>query len=622
MTEGTLLTLDGERAVIKSRVRVLTSLIVLPTFLPVPAVSAGGGTQGPVPATLVWDTQSPFVSEVNLADRAHWKAVHGSRFDNVKYTFRGDAVVENQHVMVVFCSANGRVGIYSKADRNERRVEFAPLELKGKPAGIVNCTLIRNTGDETVLDASFSGGGAEGRLSAMFSFGGKEIIGIEPAETMKGISLLSAIEYGVVPGFIGDDLIFGAGEYPSMSTLHIPCDSLLLGLLKGQNDMLVVTWPEGEQKMRLVLDNGAEGRLIESVDFDNDGKGIYLALLYAPGIWHKEKLKPSYLEKDVAIDWARPFPAKWTTQLLEAGVKTTFRFRESKKEIWRAAIGYYTYPVWFEGERAYFHLGKKIPPTGDSLIYYLERADPSGWPASAVDILKQALDHETCDRKLALRGRASLDLVRPDSRIDPDDMAGHAARGSCPVSTCAVTKRLASIFEAGKEEDRREYVEACTEDMMYFVTQHRRRIDKYVDFARDMMEFLKQEGQNKPNVRPFVSEMEGIAQEILQEYDRLKDNIRDLEYAAGLAQQIEALARERRPKNLEAFSDLGQTWRSIGGAQDDLVREFHTITRKLFQEAGYECIGLPDAVEIAQEIRRRCKECLSNPSTYEIWLDY
>jgi len=60
----------------------------------------------------------------------------------------------------------------------------------------------------------------------------------------------------------------------------------------------------------------------------------------------------------------------------------------------------------------------------------------------------------------------------------------------------------------------------------------------------------------------------------------------------------------------------------MGGAQDDLVREFHTITRKLFQETGYGCVGFPEAMQAAEEIRKWCRECLRNPSTYEIWPDY
>jgi len=69
-------------------------------------------------------------------------------------------------------------------------------------------------------------------------------------------------------------------------------------------------------------------------------------------------------------------------------------------------------------------------------------------------------------------------------------------------------------------------------------------------------------------------------------------------------------AREKRAENLKAFTDLarsGEPW----GAQDDLIREFHTTTRKLFQQAGYGCSDLPDALEVAREIRKQCQECLS-----------
>jgi hypothetical protein len=606
---------------IKSRIFILASLIVLSAFFPAPVVSMAKGAQGQLQSTQVWDTQASFAGEVNLADRVGWKVIDSSKSDQAPYTFQGDAVVENQHVTVAFCSGRGRVSIYAKADSNAKRVEFVPLELKGKPAKITDCTLLRNTGDEKALEVSFSGPGPESKLSAVFSFGGREIVAIEPAKAMKGISLLSTIEYGVVPGFLGDDLVFEAREYPATSALHVPCDSLFVGLLKGRNDMLVVTWPAGAQKMTLVPDNQAGDRLVESVDFDNDGTSIYLALLHAPNIWHKEELKPAYLEKDVTMDWTRPFPAKWKTQLLEAGVKTTFGFRESRKEIWRAAIGYYVYPVWFEGDKAYFHLGKKIPPRGDSLIYYLEGTGASGAHVSAVDILKETLDRETCDRKLAWRGRKPLDLVRPVSPIDSHDSAKYLARGRA-VATCAVTQNLTSIFEAGAEVARRDEVKAGVEDMVYFIAQHRKRIETYMDFARDMEDFLKRAGQNQPDLRPFLGQMEAIAQEIPQEYDRVKDTIRDLDYAAQLARQTEALAREKSPNNLKAFTDLGQKWRAMGGAQDDLIRVFHTTTRKLFQKTGYGCADVPDALEIAREIRKRCQECLSNPSSYEIWADY
>jgi hypothetical protein len=68
--------------------------------------------------------------------------------------------------------------------------------------------------------------------------------------------------------------------------------------------------------------------------------------------------------------------------------------------------------------------------------------------------------------------------------------------------------------------------------------------------------------------------------------------------------------------------DLLKAWRAMGGAQDYLVAQCHAITRKLAQEAGYECVHQANAVELAQDIRARCKSILRNPDGYEIWAEY
>jgi len=292
--------------------------------------------------TQLWDTLSPFLDKIDVRDRTDWKVVP-AEFDRWKgpdyygpedygreYHFKGDVVLENEYLIAVFSSKKGKVIIYSKADYGKKKIEFIPLQLKAKPANITCCRILQNTGGEAALEVSFSDKEMEKNVSAIFSFSDDQIIGVKPAENMKGISLFSPIEFAIVPSFIGDDLIFDPGEYPSVNTLYIPSENLFLGLLKGENNMLVITRPKGNQKMRLILDNKEqETRLIESVDFETDGESIYLAILDATGIWHKEELKPSYLEKDVAISWKKPFPAKWITQLYEDGVKTTFTFLEN-----------------------------------------------------------------------------------------------------------------------------------------------------------------------------------------------------------------------------------------------------------------------------------------------------
>ena len=577
---------------------------------------------------VVWDTLSPFGNTIDIRDKTNWRPVptdlltleanppvasSDPGYYGREYSFNGDAVVENEHLTAVFWSRKGRVVIYSKVPAGQKLIEFVPLQLKKGSASITSCKILRNTGDEAALEVFFSGEEIGVNVSAIFSFS-PDLIGVEikPAENTKGISLFGSIEYGIVPSFIGDDLIFDPREYPSMNTLCIPSENLFLGLLKGENSVLVVTWPKGKQQMNLVLDPDKSGksRPIESVDFDNDGQSIYLAILDAPGIWHKEELKASYLEKDIAINWKRPFPAKWVTQLNEAGVQTTFTFRESKGNIWRGVTGSYIYPVWFDGDNAFYHLSKKIPPRGESLIYFLERKNTPLSVSTPVDIAKATLGRQTCDAILDLPGRV---------------LSTHHRRGAAGIRracTCGCTEAIQVVFEAGEEVQRKEYVEGAVDDMVYFVTRHMERINEYLDFANSMMEFLSLAKKSNADLKPFLDSMASITQEIVQEYNRQRDNIKSLEYTGELAQKTKTLTVKKNPGNLSIYSDLSEKWRAMGGAQDSLVALFHSLTRKLSQQAGYGCVNDPRAVQIAEEIRTRCRKCLRNPDGYEIWPDY
>jgi hypothetical protein len=587
------------------------------------SISAAGSNEKTT-NTLIWDTMSPFGGTVNLQNRTNWKpvptdlltlerdpvaAASDPGYYGREYAFSGDAVVENGHLTAVFYSKKGRVVIYSKADSNSQKLEFLPLELKDKPARITHCSILQNTGQDAALEVTFFGQGTN--VSAVIAFDRIGIVDIKPGENMRGISLISPIEHGIVPSFIGDDLIFSAGDYTSANTLCVPSENLFVGLVAGRNDMLVVTWPQGHQQMKLVLGgNQQEPRLIESIDFENDGKSLYLAVLSAPGIWHKEELKPSYLEKDLTIDWKRPFRAKWITQLSEGQVQTTYTFKESKDQIWRGVIGHYTYPVWFSSDNASYRLSKKIPPKGESIIYFLESKDTPESVLTPVDIMKATLGRQTCDAILDLPGRK----LRTHHR-----RGGEGVRRAC---TCGCTEAIQVVFDAGQEVQRKDYVEGAVDDMVFFVTQHMGRIDEYQEFARDIMEFLNQTRKSAGDLKPYLDQMEVIVQEIPQEYQSKQEVIMSLKYADELARQTKALTQKKEPGNLKVYEDLSMKWRRMGGAQDDLVAQCHRITRKLLQEAGYGGTGSPKAVAIAQQIITRCKKCLRNSDGYEIWADY
>ena len=610
---------DSRKTLPRKTVAILLTIVVL---------STAGGTRaysaGITPQTQVWDTGSPLGDAVDVQARANWKLVppdlltleadpaaasSDPGYYGREYAFEGDAVVENAHMIAAFWSKKGNVVIYSKSNPPARKLEIVPLELKQGAARISRCSIMQNTGQAASLNVSFSAGSSV--LPVTVAFDRSEIVELMPARDVKGISLTAPVRYGVVPNFIGDDLIYNPRQYPSADSICVPSENLLLGLLEGESDVLVVTWPEGRQQVKLAMGGTQDSRLIQSVDLENDGKSIYLALLSAPGIWHKEDLKPSYLEKDVESSWKRPFPAKWITQLDEAGVQTRYAFRESKlPRIWRGAAGSYCHPIWFNDDHAWYHLSKKVLPKGESIVYFLEASNTPANVSTPVDIIKATLGRQACEAMLDLPGQK----LRTHHRRDAEGI-----RRAC---TCGCTEAIEAVFKAGQEVARKEYVTEAVDDMVFFVRRHMERLDEYQVFARDLLQYIEQTRKSSPGLKAYLDGIEAIVQQLPQEYDRQREHIKSLQYADEMAVKTKALTQKKDAGNLPACLELGKLWRDMGGSQDSVLGQCHVIARRLFQEAGYGCAAQPQAVEAAREIRRRCVECLRNPDGYEIWADY
>jgi hypothetical protein len=123
-------------------------------------------------------------------------------------------------------------------------------------------------------------------------------------------------------------------------------------------------------------------------------------------------------------------------------------------------------------------------------------------------------------------------------------------------------------------------------------------------------------------LQPVIENLQQIAEQIEQEYTVQKENMKSLEHARDLAEQTMMLTNKRDPGNLAAYMQLLKAWRGMGGAQDYIVAQCHTISRKLFQEAGYVASTEPKALKLAHNVRARCREILRNADGYEIWPNY
>jgi len=576
---------------------------------------------------IVWDTGSRLADSSKLTERGSWKAVPSELFvfesEPLKaasdpgyygreYSFKGDPVVENSHFVALFSSDKGRLLLYAQGNPGpgEKIWEFAPPQSKSAAAKITRYDILRNAADEVVIQASFAINGSE-ETSAAFLFGKSETVEIKPAPNMKRISLLSPLDYGVVPAFVGDDLIFGAAGAEA-DRLSLPAENIFVGLLKGEASELVMTWPKGRQQLNLRLGNDSQAkRSIESIDFENDGQSIYLAALSAPGIWHREELKPAFLEKDVSLKWKPPFPAKWKTQFTESGVRTTFAFRQAKGTVWRGVPGSYDYPAWFDGDTAFYHLSKKVPPKGESLVYFLEGQGTPLSMATPAEIIRETLGRQMSDPILDPTGRK----LRTHHR-----RGGDGVHRAC---TCGCTEAIQAVFQARQESTKLDYIKEALGDMRFFVECHVARIEEYQKFAESLIPFLKsKDTAASPELKSYLENLEQIAESIPQEYNVQKENMKSPEYVTELTQKTISLAANQSTNNLPAYMQLLKDWRAMGGAQDYVVAHCHMMTRKLFQEAGYAAATNPAALPIAIEVRARCRQVLRNPDGYEIWAEY
>ena len=580
-----------------------------------------------IPNVILWDSVSPLADTTAPEDSSAWKAVPSDLltlerepakassdpgYYGREYMFQGDAIVENEKLVALFCRAKGAVGIYTK-ERSKRFgtkiAELAPLPAD-LAASISRVRIVRNGADEVVLETFLSNGGAA-ESGSVFTFGKNEIVDVKPAQGLKGMRIRTSMEHGILPGLIGDDLQHSAKDYPASRTLCLPAEQLFLGLLEGENSELVMTWPKGKQQIRLRSGNANGGKpLLDAIEFENDGQSFYLAGMSRPGIWHKEALAANYLEKDVASTWTRPFPAKWKTQLFEEGLKTSFAFRETKGQIWRGVPGSYEYPVWFDEDRASFHLSKKVPPKGEALVYFIEGQNTPAEIATPVDILRATLGRSASESIVDVPGRK----LRTHHR-----RGGDGVRRAC---TCGCTEAIQTFFEKGEEVARKEEIKQELDDMIYFVHRHVERIDEYRHFADELQSFLTEKSKSSLALKPYADGLIQIAGRIGEEYKIQQENMKSFSYADDLTQLTLRLCSHKDPANLKSYMELLKAWRGMGGAQDYVLAQCHTITRKLCQEAGYACAELPEAAPVAAEIRARCRQCLRNPDGYEIWADY
>jgi hypothetical protein len=281
------------------------------------------------------------------------------------------------------------------------------------------------------------------------------------------------------------------------------------------------------------------------------------------------------------------------------------------------------YPCWSDKDGKGFlqplqH--KRLRFDGPVLIYALTRlAETPIQSYTPVDIVRNTLGVGPCQHLLDVEGQKQE----------------HVGRATCHVRTL-----LNEVYGSGQQKAKRKEIESYLGDAHDFVTHIRKRIGAYVEFGKELRQYLAAERVKHPELKKSLDELDALAREIDERVEPRMEAILKHPTLKELAAKIAERKEEATPPALAAqlnrefvarglLDYAGADWQArlkkeytdplttIGGQQDEMVGECRWVVKALRQKAGILMATDPAMAPIAAEIRARTQKMLRGGAAYE-----
>lgn len=563
----------------------------------------------------IWDTGSLLGKEIDVGEREDWEIITSP---TTNYSFQGDVALENERILILFSSEKGSVLLHSKESKKEKPIKIIPLDLEGARASSIRSSkILKNSEDEVTLEVSFLASGNRIMRQA-FSLGReKRFVEIRPLENAGAVQVHTQTRFTIIPAFAEHDLVFDPRDY-SASHLLLPSENIILNLIDGEERIVIITWPFGEQRVNALLKGKGEGRFIKAIEVTFDKQSVYVGILEAAGIWHEVRLDDFLYLKDVALDWRRPFPAGWKANFYAERRSMFIKFRATRSSMWQPEEGWFVWPCWFEGEKAMFRLNKKVLKYRDiALIYPLgrDKATPAGVDTPS-DILRQTLGDELWN-SIRARGKQIPMQVEPWPGERP-----HI------IGACAAVVALRRLFERGLAAEQAFLVELVVNGVISSVDSDLRRIEGYRRSTRKIKEFINAVKGDNPALTSFLEKME----KIIRELEKERYEIRFLPWLRLIGKEDAGWKESRALKIEYTIIEVGERIKRLAREDPENLPESRVLRSKLGYWTVHEPIyrrhlrrlqqeaiivaaesGEPEVMRAAEEIRRLAMEARRNP---------
>jgi hypothetical protein len=482
--------------------------------------------------------------------------------------------------------------------------------------------IAKNSPDAVAVDAVFAVAGGR-KLALRYELAmGQVFVRTEPRDGAKALCVAAPCRFIVLPDFFADDIVADAADIP-VPAADLPSENFLLHMLGAGEAVLMTVSSSRDEDVRVTLAGQGPQRTFAAsrIAYGKDGK-VWVAVLEAPGVWHRRDVAREETGKTVGLDWKMPYPAQWRLDWRQADrltgswemllarpggdfLKPAVFGDEgtipADRKRWTTVLGQFKYPCWIDqnGQGWMQPLKSDIVRfVGPAILYPINRVKKTPLEAFTVaDIARATLGVGPCEYVLDVEGQGS-------------HYEGRA--------TCATRDALRPIYQARQQKAKRAEIEKVLDEVMVFVRHIRGRIDAYVDFGHKTLAYLEEQKKVRPELAPFVAEMAPLCKAIDGYVEKRKNEIKTVEYTQGMVDEFRRTMLDYEgPDALEKCKKFTADLVDIGGNQDELAGECRMAVKVVRQRAALAAATDPRAADVAREIRSRTQVVLRNPAGHE-----
>ena len=554
-----------------------------------------------------------------LAGRRGWREVPE---DDLKHPFKGDAVFMNGRLALILRRGAPGAEVYSLGPKTPTlRATLTPAA-GGQVSTLSSFKIAENNPGEGAAEAVFTA--KDGKAVALrYELKlGQPFIQTEARAGAPALRVEAPCRFVVMPDFFADDIVIEAGELPSAKA-DLPSDNFVLHLLPDGEAIVMTVVKTSDEDIRVALAGEGGQRMITSSElrYGKDGK-IWVGVMTGPAIWHQQEITGEQAGQVIPLNWKAPFPAQWRVdwrreesltdswEMIAEQPNGTFAKHSvyggpdtipADRSRWTTVLGRFKYPAWLD-QSGRGHLQplktRALRFQGPALIYPVNRVPATALDTiTVVDLVRDTLGVGPCEYILDVEGQQSNNKGR---------------------ATCSVRDTLNPIYAAKQQQQRKPEIETVLKDLMVFIRHIRGRIETYVAFGHETLDYLAAQKRTHPELAARLAELETLARGIDAKVAARREKIKTPDQAAEMVAQFRQTVLDYQGDDaLTKCKQFTEAWVSIGGNQDELVGECRWAVKMIRQRAGLLMAVDPRVAEVAKEIRRRSQIVLRNPAGHE-----